>query len=135
MARIERFTSRTDAEMARSVLEANGIAAYVSGDDAGGLHPELPYGIGGTAVVVPDERYAEAVALLDDELGAPADLAELEAAAVASGPAPDGVADTGAGDVEHTDGSRTGLVVGAIAVVLIVVLALLAADALPGLGS
>jgi hypothetical protein len=91
VTRIERFASRADAELARSVLEANGIPAYVSGDDAGGLHPEIPYGIGGTAVVVPEERYADAIALLDDEFGdEPGDEAELEAAAMAAGPAEGG---------------------------------------------
>jgi hypothetical protein len=88
MTRIERFASRADAELARTVLETNGIPAYVSGDDAGGLHPEIPYGIGGTAVVVPEDRYAEAIALLDEELGDQGlDAADLEAAALAAGPA------------------------------------------------
>ncbi len=63
--RIDRFTNRTDAELARSVLEAHGIPAHVSGDDAGGLHPDIPFGIGGTVVVVPADRYAEAIAILD----------------------------------------------------------------------
>jgi hypothetical protein len=86
MTRIERFASRADAELARAVLEANGIPAYVSGDDAGGLHPEIPYGIGGTAVVVPEERYADAIALLDDEFTEEqVTAAELEAAALAAG--------------------------------------------------
>jgi hypothetical protein len=87
VTRIERFASRADAELARAVLETNGIPAYVSGDDAGGLHPEIPYGIGGTAVVVPAERYDEAIALLDEEFGADAvEAAELEAAALAASP-------------------------------------------------
>jgi hypothetical protein len=88
MTRIERFASRTHAELARTVLVTAGIPAYVSGDDAGGLHPEIPYGIGGTAVVVPDDRYEEAIAVLDAELGeGPVDDAELEAAALAATPA------------------------------------------------
>jgi hypothetical protein len=87
VTRIERFSSRADAELARTVLEDAGIPAYVSGDDAGGLHPEIPYGIGGTAVVVPDDRYAEAIAVLDDELGeAVLTDAELERAALAAEP-------------------------------------------------
>jgi hypothetical protein len=86
VTRIERFASRADAELARAVLEANGIPAYVSGDDAGGLHPEIPYGIGGTAVVVPEDRYADAIALLDDEFTEEeVTAAELEAAALAAG--------------------------------------------------
>jgi hypothetical protein len=88
VTRIERFASRADAELARTVLQSNGIPAYVSGDDAGGLHPEIPYGIGGTAVIVPEERYADAIALLDEELGEQGvTVAELEAAAMAAGPA------------------------------------------------
>jgi hypothetical protein len=88
MTRIERFASRTHAELARTVLEDAGVPAYVSGDDAGGLHPEIPYGIGGTAVVVPDDRYEQAIAILDAELGeGPVDDAELEAAALAAAPA------------------------------------------------
>jgi hypothetical protein len=88
MARIERFASRTHAELARTVLVTAGIPAFVSGDDAGGLHPEIPYGIGGTAVVVPDHRYEEAIAVLDAELGeGPVDDAALEAAALAATPA------------------------------------------------
>ncbi|GGI06466.1 putative signal transducing protein [Egicoccus halophilus] len=88
MARIQRFTSRTEAELARSALESEGIAAYVSGDDAGGLHPEIPYGVGGTAVVVPDEDHARALALLDEQFGTDAaDLAALEAAALSAAPA------------------------------------------------
>ncbi|MEX2504078.1 MAG: DUF2007 domain-containing protein [Egicoccus sp.] len=86
MARIERFTSRIHAEMAKSVLETNGIAAYVSGDDAGGLHPELPYGIGGTVVVVADERYEDALAILDDELEDLAGPDDLDAQALAAEP-------------------------------------------------
>ena len=86
MGRIQHFTSRTDAELARAALVDAGIPAYVSGDDAGGLHPELPFGIGGTAVVVPDEHDEEARRLLQAESGdAGVDEAELTAAALAAG--------------------------------------------------
>lgn len=74
--------SRIDAELGRSVLEAAGIPVYVSGDDLGGMHPEIPFGIGGTAVVVPDDRYQEACAILDAELGG-AGLTEEELAIAA----------------------------------------------------
>jgi hypothetical protein len=69
VARIDRFASRTQAELASGFLQAHGFEAYVSGDDAGGLHPDIAFGIGGTAVVVPDERLAEALELLDREFG------------------------------------------------------------------
>jgi hypothetical protein len=65
MARIDRFTSRTDADLACGLLQAHGIAAYVSADDAGGMRPDIAFGIGGTAVVVADEDLDEALAILD----------------------------------------------------------------------
>ncbi|GEM_PF-2621392 len=81
MGRIDRFMSRTEADLARTVLEDAGIPAYVSGDDAGGLHPEIPFGVGGTAVVVPDDRHREACDVLDLELDASM-LREAELAAM-----------------------------------------------------
>lgn len=69
MARIDRFVTRAEADLACGLLQVHGIAAYVSGDDAGGMRPDIPFGIGGTAVVVPDEDLDDAIALLD----APAD--------------------------------------------------------------
>lgn len=65
MARIDRFTSRVQAELAYGLLTANGFDAFVLADDAGGNRPEISYGIGGTVVVVPDEQIDEALALLD----------------------------------------------------------------------
>ncbi|HEV8345976.1 MAG TPA: DUF2007 domain-containing protein [Vicinamibacterales bacterium] len=55
------FSSRPDAEMARSALEAAGIDAIVQSDDAGGLQPGLWEGRG-VAVVV---RSADAQAAHD----------------------------------------------------------------------
>lgn len=66
-ARIDRFTSRVDADVACAMLQARGIAARLSGDDGGGIHPDIPFGIGGTTVVVPRDQYDEAIALLDEE--------------------------------------------------------------------
>jgi hypothetical protein len=77
MARIERFTSKAEADLACGLLSDNGIPARVSGDDVGGVHPDIPFGIGGTAVVVPDDRLQHALALLDESIPA----ADLEAAA------------------------------------------------------
>ena len=65
MARIRRFSSRVDAEMAASMLLANGIDATVMNDDSGGMHPNLAYGLGTSEVIVPDEQLEEATALLD----------------------------------------------------------------------
>lgn len=65
MARIERFVTRADADLACGLLQAHGIHAYVSGDDAGGMRPDIAFGIGGTALVVDDEDLEDALALLD----------------------------------------------------------------------
>ena len=65
MATIDRFTSRAEAELACGLLSAHGIEAFVRGDDAGGAYPQLPFGMGGMVVVVPDELLDEARELLD----------------------------------------------------------------------
>jgi len=65
MARIQRFTDRTQADLARGLLVAHGIDAVVLVDDAGGMRPDISFGIGGVAVVVPDDQLAEALELLD----------------------------------------------------------------------
>jgi len=65
VARIDRFTSRIEADLARGLLESAGIAAWVSADDAGGNNPALPFGIGGTVVVVAEDDLADALAILD----------------------------------------------------------------------
>lgn len=36
---VKSCTYRMDAELAKAVLEANGIEARISGDDAGGMQP------------------------------------------------------------------------------------------------
>lgn len=36
---VRTFGNRIEAEMAKSLLEANGIPSYVSADDAGGIRP------------------------------------------------------------------------------------------------
>lgn len=69
MARIRRFSSRVDAEMAASMLLANGIEARVMNDDSGGMHPNLAFGLGTSEVIVPDEQLEEATALLDAAQG------------------------------------------------------------------
>jgi hypothetical protein len=73
MARIDRFTTRVQAELARGLLSVHGLDAIVLADDAGGNRPEISFGIGGTVVVVPDEQLDEALALLDAVDDAPID--------------------------------------------------------------
>lgn len=70
MARIRRFSSRVDAEVAASMLTARGIDARVVNDDTGGMHPNLAFGHGGSEIVVPDDQLEEATALLDEPDGA-----------------------------------------------------------------
>lgn len=36
---IKKFGSRHDADVAKSVLDANGIKSFVQSDDAGGMYP------------------------------------------------------------------------------------------------
>lgn len=69
MARIRRFSSRVDAEMAASMLLANGIDARVMNDDSGGMHPNLAFGLGTSEVIVPDDQLQDATALLDTAQG------------------------------------------------------------------
>jgi hypothetical protein len=65
-ARVSRFLSRAEAEIARGVLETNGVPAVVIGDDAGGAHPAGSYGYGGVALGVHPDDVEEAEALLGD---------------------------------------------------------------------
>lgn len=129
MGRIERFTTRTEAEIGRSVLEVAGIPAYVSGDDAGGLHPEIPFGIGGTAVVVSDEQHQEALAVLDEELELGGiDEANLTTAALSAvddsaGAPPAYRIDTGGDHVPPRGHGRALVVAAAVALTLAVGLA------------
>ena len=36
---VQSFSTRTDADVAKSVLDANNIKSFVQGDDAGGMYP------------------------------------------------------------------------------------------------
>jgi hypothetical protein len=68
---VGRFGSRTEAEMARQLLDAAGIPARVRADDAGALHPELAQmgAHSGITLVVPDDLVAEAREFLDAYAG------------------------------------------------------------------
>jgi hypothetical protein len=52
---VKTFLSRTEADLAKSALEAAGIEALVSADDAGGMRPSLWMG-GVTVLVRSDDR-------------------------------------------------------------------------------
>jgi hypothetical protein len=63
---VHTFTSRPEADMAKSALDAAGIEAMVLADDAGGTQPGLWEGRG-VAVVVNRENEQAAREILDSE--------------------------------------------------------------------
>lgn len=65
MIEIAAFPTRSDAELAQSVLAAAGIESAVSSDDAGGAYP---FDLTGAARLLVDEADAEsAAAVLSDQ--------------------------------------------------------------------
>lgn len=62
---IATFSSRRDAEIAREYLIDEGISAFFSADDAGGMHPELQRSQGVDLLVL-DAAAERAVALLEE---------------------------------------------------------------------
>jgi hypothetical protein len=73
---VEKFTSRMEAEMAAGLLEAEGIQAFVSADDAGGAYPQLQSLRGVELIVFPEDEdrareilgdWRQGQALEDDE--------------------------------------------------------------------
>ena len=62
---LEKFSTRLEAEMAAGLLEAEGIQAFVSADDAGGTYPPLQY-LGGVRLIVFWEDEKRARELLAD---------------------------------------------------------------------
>jgi hypothetical protein len=72
------FADRGEAEIARSMLEAEGIAALVSADDMGGSTPPLDFS-SGLQLVVEAADVERAKALLDEVISDEAlDAAERE---------------------------------------------------------
>jgi hypothetical protein len=58
------FRTRAEAELAKNTLDAAGIRAMVSADDAGDAHPELRFTTGGARVLVARGDVARARELL-----------------------------------------------------------------------
>lgn len=58
------FPFRSSADVIASVLDGHGIPARVTGDGAGGLATHVGFGVGYPAVEVPEDRLADARALL-----------------------------------------------------------------------
>ena len=61
---IKTFNTRIEAEMARQLLESNGIQARMSADDAGGMRPPLLTGSGGAKLFVSKKKSKKALSLL-----------------------------------------------------------------------
>ena len=62
---IRTFANREQANMVKSTLEANGINASVSADDAGGARPDVGFASGGARLFVLDVDAERAIKLLD----------------------------------------------------------------------
>ena len=60
------FDNTIDAEMARDLLQDQGIASYVSGDAAGGIDPALEL-TQGVRLIVRETDLARATQRLNDE--------------------------------------------------------------------
>ncbi len=75
---VRTFSNRGEAEIARSLLEAEGIAAAVSAEERGGLTPSLDFS-SGVQLVVEAEDIERARAVLDEVVSdATLDAAERE---------------------------------------------------------
>ena len=64
---VKTFADRLQADMARSLLEANGIIASVSADDMGGMRPDLAFTSGGVKLFVLDNNADKALAILNED--------------------------------------------------------------------
>lgn len=62
---IKTYLNRPEAELAKGFLEANGIKAMVSADDAGGMRPDLMQATGGVRLLVREEDREVAIRLLE----------------------------------------------------------------------
>jgi len=58
------YFDRMGAELAKGVLDVDGIESYVSADDTGGMRPSLLTGAGGVRLIVRAEDAERASALL-----------------------------------------------------------------------
>jgi hypothetical protein len=45
LALVKTYTSRTEASLAKTLLEAHGIRCIISADDAGGMMPSYVFGV------------------------------------------------------------------------------------------
>ena len=64
---VKTFADRLQADMARSLLESNGITASVSADDMGGMRPDLAFTSGGVKLFVLDDNADKALEILNED--------------------------------------------------------------------
>jgi len=64
MIQLKSYPSRTEAELARAILTANGIHAIISSDDAGGMQPWFQQSLG-VRLLVEHEHAIRAAWLLE----------------------------------------------------------------------
>ncbi len=55
LVKVATFGNRPEAEIAKGMLEANGIRTVLSADDAGGWRPELTFTMGVRLLVAEDD--------------------------------------------------------------------------------
>ena len=58
---IKTYIHKAEAELAKGLLEKNGIKAMVSVDDCGGMRPDLLWGTGGAKLLVKEEDVKKAL--------------------------------------------------------------------------
>ena len=58
LVKVAEFGSRPEAEIAKGMLEANGIRAMLSADEMGGIRPELTFTMGARLLVAEDQAEA-----------------------------------------------------------------------------
>ncbi len=61
---VKTFADRLQADMARSLLEANGI---IASDEMGGMRPDLAFTSGGVRLFVFDENADKALELMNED--------------------------------------------------------------------
>lgn len=64
---VKTFPDHLEADLAKQLLEANGITASVSADDAGGMRPDLAFTSGGVKLFVLDQNADKALELLKED--------------------------------------------------------------------
>lgn len=65
MTVIKIFNTRIEAELAKSLLAANGITSQISADDQGGMQPSLAFS-GGVKLTVFEQDADKAIKIIED---------------------------------------------------------------------